>query len=575
MISYIEGPYEDEPLFGLLARIYGGLIGPSRSQFAQHLFGNPRLVIPFDFPCGIDALTKKIGVRVGLTAEDLILRHTMYSIAAFLMPTELATRVKVAMRCDRAVAMNLLKWHRDPAQDGLRHLNFCAKCRAGDLRRVEHTWWRRVHQVPGVFCCPIHGDALEISQFVPGQFWKFDYPVADDAVSIRRARPPDGIDVTYARDVRWMLRNNPRQIDPDCLRLLYHEQLDRRGLLQGGQLRRTEFLHQFFAQRSEHEWAQRHLLFDPNDASAWPAQTVKNKANHRSFRMHLLVMRFLDLSIESIHARLETVKARAPVNAQQNEDRLRAQLRKRWFDPAWTMNALKADLGIGIVRLLGLANKEGLPIPRLPNAERTKAFRMKRARHRKTVCSGRSRVTPTQWRTAVRWLGRNDRIWVRKRLSSQKRRRGDVVDWRAREEEYISKLPHLASRIRAARPFRLVCSASFISFLPFGASMGVSMYKKMPRLAQEMRRQTETTEEFTLRRIKVIRQLHPDFPPYRVRDRATVDRDCRNPVLLRAMGYVLVGTRWKCPGSAEHPLYGLAVATGRDLDSEAGGQAAG
>ena len=45
MISYIEGPYEDEPLFSLLARIYGRLIGPSRSQFAQHLFGNPRLVM--------------------------------------------------------------------------------------------------------------------------------------------------------------------------------------------------------------------------------------------------------------------------------------------------------------------------------------------------------------------------------------------------------------------------------------------------------------------------------------------------------------------------------------------------
>lgn len=575
MISYIEGPYEDEPLFSLLARIYGGLIGPSRAQFAQHLFGNPRLVIPFDFPCGIDALARAIGSRVGLSAEDLIHRHTMFPIAAFLMPTELAARVKVAMRGDRAVAMNLLKWHRDPAQDGLRHLNYCAKCRTKDIRRLSHTWWRRVHQVPGVVCCPIHGEPLEVSQFVPGQFWKFDYPVADDAVSVRRARTPDGIDVTYARDVQWMLRNHPRPIDPDRLRLLYHEQLDQRGLLQGGQLRRTEFLHQFFAQRSEHEWAQRHLLFDPDDASAWPAQTVKNKANHRSFRMHLLVMRFLDLSIEGVHARLDTVKARTAAGAQQSEDRLREQLRKRWFDPTWTMNALKADLGIGIVRLLGLANKEGLPIPRLPNAERAKAFRMNRARHRKTVCSGRSRVTPTQWQTAVRWLGRNDLVWVRERLSSQKRRRGDVVDWRARQEEYIGKLSHLASRIRAARPFRRVCSASFISFLPFGASMGTVMYEKMPRLAAEMRRLTESTEEFTLRRIQVVRQLHPDLPPYRVRERAAVDRRCRNPVVLRAMGYVLVGTRWKCPGSTEHPLYGLAVATGSAPDPEAVGCAVG
>ncbi len=92
--------------------------------------------------------------------------------------------------------------------------------------------------------------------------------------------------------------------------------------------------------------------------------------------------------------------------------------------------------------------------------------------------------------------------------------------------------------------------------------MGNSAREKMPRLVQEMKRQTETTEEFTLRRIMVIRQLHRDLPPHRVRERAAVDRRCRNPAILRAMGYVLVGTRWQCPGGAEHPLYGLAVATG-------------
>jgi hypothetical protein len=574
MISHIEGPHEDEPLFSLLARIYGGLIGPSRAQFAQHLFGNPRLVIPFDFPCGIDALAQKIGARVGLTAEDLIQDHTMFPIAAFLMAAEQAERVKLAMRSDRAVAMNLLKWQRDRAQDGLRHLNFCAKCRARDIRRHNYTWWRRIHQVPGVIYCPWHNEPLEVSQFVLGQFWKLDYPEADDAVSIRKMRPPDGIDVTYARDVRWILRNQLRPIDPERLKLLYHGQLERRGLLQGGQLRRSEFLHEFFAQRSEHEWAQRHLLFDPDDASAWPAQTVKNKANHRSFRMHLLVMRFLDLSIEDVHVRCDEIKINVCV-PRQSAAWLRALLRKRWFDPEWTMDAIKSDLGIGIVRLLSLAAEAGLPIPRLPNTRRARIFRATRTRYRAVIRGGRSRKTPVGWNTAVRWLARNDRVWLRGNLRTPRSSRPDRIDWRARQEEYILKLPDLASRIRAERPFRRVCIASFVSLLPFGASMGTKMPKKMPRLADEIRRQTETTEEFTLRRVRVIRQLYPDLSPHQVRERAAVKRDCRNPTILRAMGYALVGTRWKCPGAGGNPLYGLAVATGPEIGSEAHGRAAG
>lgn len=568
MISFIEGPYPDEPVFSLLARIYERIIGPSRAQFAQHLFGNPRLVVPFDFPCGIGALEESIGKRVGLTAEDLIQHHTMFPIAALLMPADQAELVKVAMRRDRAVAVNLLKWHRSRAEGGMRHLNFCAKCRESDLRRFGHTWWRRVHQVPGVTCCPIHATPLEVSQFIPGQFWKFDYPVAEDAVSVRRTPSPDGIDILFARDVRWMLANTPRTIDPDRLRLLYHEQLDSRGLLQGRQLRRTEFLHQFFAQRSEHEWAQRHLLFNPDDASAWPAQTVKNKANHRSFRMHLLVMRFLDISIDDIHTRLEKVRTESVRDDQRSEKRIRAQLRKRWNDPSWSMNALKSDLHIGVVRLLALASKEGLPIPRLPNQRRAKIFHANQVRYRSVVRRGRVLVSAAKWSTAMKWLARNDRHWLREQPNTWRRRRTNVVDWQARQEKCVRQLPLLAARIRAERPFRRVCTASFIALLPFGASLGIRMYKKMPRLVEEMRRLTETTDEFTLRRVKVIRQLNPDLPPYVVRERASVSRNLRDPAVLRAMGYVLVGSRWQCPDGVDHPLHGLAPATGPDSSVE-------
>lgn len=49
--------------------------------------------------------------------------------------------------------------------------------------------------------------------------------------------------------------------------------------------------------------------------------------------------------------------------------------------------------------------------------------------------------------------------------------------------------------------------------LPFGASLRADLYGKLPRLAAEMRRQTETQDEFTLRRVQVIRQLNPLMAP--------------------------------------------------------------
>jgi hypothetical protein len=567
MISFIQGPHYDEPLFSTLARIYDGLIGPSRSQFARHLFGNDRMIIPYDFPCCIDAIAQRIGQRVGLAAEDLIHRHTMFPIAAFLMSAEQAQRVKMAMRGDRAVAMNLLKWHRNRAGSGVRRLNFCTKCRERDVRRFGYTWWRRSHQVPGVVCCHQHTTPLEISQFIPGQFWKLDYPVADKAASVGHMPTPDGIDIMYARDVHWILSTASQPIDPDRLKQLYNVQLNKLGLLRGIQLKRSEFLCRFFAQRSKSKWTERYLGFDPKDASAWPAQTVKAKANHRSSRMHLLVMRFLGLSIDELTENINDMGMCIVDASPPTERYLRDRIRERWLDPSWTTNRIKKDLRIGVTRLLNLAHKEGLPIPRMPGTRRAKAFLAKRKICRAVISRSMQRRADSEWRTAVRWLGRNDRHWLREQLKRTQRPKVMIVDWEARQNDYISRLPQLAARIRAERPFRRVCAAAFVSFLPFGASMGPKLRQRMPQLASEMKQMTETNDEFTLRRVRVVRQLNPDLPPFAVREKASVARTCRNPVILAAIGYRLVGTRWVSADNSDHPLYGIAVATGPERNA--------
>jgi len=563
MISYIEGPHDDEPLFSLLARIYHRLIGPSRTQFARHIFGNPRMVIPFDFPCGIGALTQSIGGEIGLSEEQLIQRHTMFPIAAFLMSAERSESVKIAMLGNRASAMNLIKWHRKRAQDGQRRLYFCTKCREQDILHHGHTWWRRVHQAPGVICCPMHSIPLDVSQFVIGQFWKLDYPLADDAVSTRKAPLPDGIDLIYARDVRWMLRNPPIPINPERLRRLYQNQAEMLGLFRSGQLQRAEFLARFYAQRTHAEWEERALLFNHANTSAWPAVTIKNKANHQSVQMHLLVMRFLNLSIGCIHERLALIKDDTMKVNLPSEAMMRTELHERWSDPNWSLQQICSKLGIGVSRVHRLAGEEGLPIPRLPNKGKLKRFRKKRARHRQLFLRGEDSSRPNDWRTVKLWISRFDSDWYQKRKPLKKSApKGARMDWGAREQDYIAKLPQFVSRVRAERPFRKISLTALISLLPFGASMGTRLKQKMPRLYKEMRRVRETAEEYILRRIQVIRQLNPDLRPYQIRERAAVPPQSRNPKIMKALGYDLVGTRWISPESAHHPLYGIVAAYG-------------
>lgn len=567
MMSFIEGPYTDEPLFSLLGRNYSRLVGVTRTKFSQHLFGT-RLVIPFDFPCGIDALERTIGSQVGLTATDLIHKHTMFPLAAFLSKPERAEHVMQAMRGNMARARNLPKWRRNHADDGLRHLKFCEECRAADWHRYRRTWarswWRRTHQVPGVVCCHVHGTALQLSQFVPGQLWDLDYPVADKAVSVGRMPAPDGIDLLYARDVHWVLENKPQSIDPVKLRVLYQTQLGTRGLLVdgSGQLRRTEFQHRFFAQRSEEEWRQRNLHFDPDDPSAWPAQTVKGKENHSSFRAHFLVMRFLGIAVPQIHDLLAGEATVQIVNKRTGETQTRRELRRLWSDKKWTLRALHQHLGIGRARMLRLAWEEKLSLPRFKD-KRAGGFVALRKKYRAVYLKEQRSRSPL-WHKARRWLARCDRTWFLKRRKAVRQPARERVDWKARELDLIAQLPRYEARIAAARPFRRICAAAFITLMPYGLANPKVLKRKMRGLADAIRDRTETTDEFTLRRVVVTRRLYPEMTPYEVREKASVRRDCRNPKVLLALGYRFLDGRW-ISGRIDHSNYGLRPDAG---DSE-------
>ena len=87
----------------------------------------------------------------------------------------------------------------------------------------------------------------------------------------------------------------------------------------------------------------------------------------------------------------------------------------------------------------------------------------------------------------------------------------------------------------------------------------------MPLLHAEMKKVTESMAEFALRRVSVLRQNFPDMPPYELREKASVPRNCRDPKILKAVGYVLVGDKWSSGGDLSHPLYGLSPATGPDF----------
>ncbi len=435
-------------------------------------------------------------------------------------------------------------------------MRFCKQCRLLDLETKPHTWWRRTHQVPGVVCCPDHGIALSVSQFVDGESWKLDYPLADDAQEIAKTPKPDELDHFVASGVQWLLNNKVITLDVGARRDVFMERLTIKGLTRGGQLRRTFFLESFSAQRTAEAWKERNLMFDASHASAWPAQIAISKSNHHSPVMHLLLMKFLGLNVqEFIRHAIDSNRPRHPTNRISPDAELAQQLVVLWADTSKTIEGICRELSISRDSVLSLARNLKLKLPRAENKKKAHLIMIKRGELRLKWVD-RMRIPEKERMRICRWLSRYDRPWLHKHFG-YKAPRTFKVDWSARDQLLLKMVPYVIAKIRAQLPFRRITKKAIIELLPYSNSTQIRMHL-LPLLAQEIKARNETINEFILRRVKTIRQVSPELAPWAVREQASVPWSCRTPAIMSAMGYRFVGERWLAtPETADRAGYGL------------------
>jgi hypothetical protein len=99
-------------------------------------------------------------------ADQLIDEHTSLPYLTRFLRSGEQERIRAAMlHADRTARMPKAF---GADSKGARSLAFCPECVASDLERAEMAGWRRVHQMPGVFVCPVHDVRLRFSDIAAG-----------------------------------------------------------------------------------------------------------------------------------------------------------------------------------------------------------------------------------------------------------------------------------------------------------------------------------------------------------------------------------------------------------------------
>ncbi|MGM9979361.1 MAG: TnsD family Tn7-like transposition protein [Clostridium sp.] len=154
MPPFLPSPYPDEAFHSLIARYHirsGNLI---HSYTYRDLFSIKLEGMNTRFPYYLNNLVDKIA-NEEITTENLIEKHTLFPFFVAFNPRSRSKIKNYMMMGGREL---------NAFQSGFSLPNYyyqhCYNCIELDRKAYGETYWHRMHQLPGVFVCPIHKKPL-------------------------------------------------------------------------------------------------------------------------------------------------------------------------------------------------------------------------------------------------------------------------------------------------------------------------------------------------------------------------------------------------------------------------------
>lgn len=290
-------PYPDEILYSVLCRHHMRCGNSKSRQTNLALWGNAYGKKLF-LPDGIECIAAQIPSGADLTAERFINENTIFPMLKPFLPQSKCEALYAAMRYGSQNIYNLIGFVRVFTRQHP-FLRYCGQCAERDTEIYGEIYWHRVHQLPGVFACPIHGVATVESDVKPGELRTEYYPLLYAHSNAAHAYDPDisAKLLDFAYDAQWLLQHGRELGFSERTNTLYDNWLsakgyhDNAGKTSGKRLARdvTQYYGQEFLS-----------LFDAYNSGAcsWIRRILSRKSSQHPM-YHQLLIRFLAGSPEA------------------------------------------------------------------------------------------------------------------------------------------------------------------------------------------------------------------------------------------------------------------------------------
>lgn len=313
MMTFFPMHYEDELLYSILARyrIHSGNIGLKSAL--DDIYGDRNVTAVMDLPSHLDRIITNMPIDSKYSAEELIEKYTLYPFYTAFLPPESAEKIKEYMIGDKGGSIYNKVGLMASSISLNQYFKFCPQCIKEDMKRYGELYWHRIHQVPGVLVCPKHKEFLHDSKAPVRGFNKQEYRNASlDVCTINNGllKYSDKVLehlVNLAMDAEVLLNKRFPNRSLEWFREQYINRLMDFGYANiNSNVRQKKLLTDFVDYYGDDLLIILQSGINTNSEHTWLTNIFRKKSKTTHPIRHLLVMRFLNISLEELFSnRLE------------------------------------------------------------------------------------------------------------------------------------------------------------------------------------------------------------------------------------------------------------------------------
>lgn len=369
MMNNFPIPYNDENFYSIVSRYKRmNALSDKNSLFEDFCNRIERQSFML-LPIHIGELIKNLPYTSKITERYMIYKHTIFPYLTAFIPDERAEKVFGEMIEGRRKSPIVRVGMNSSPVKFSRHMKLCPECIQSDIEATGEAFWRRLHQIPGVYFCKTHGCILKESKVIMNDNQK-EFICADE-IDLNKENPDvsdsqiskfHNTNIKYIEAVEYLLNNELERNPYDFFTDFYIDKLRHYKLAsRSGVINIKELLREFKSYYSEDYLNIMQSNYEEDDEHNWLRLFVRKNDKSKNVLRHLLLLQFLDTSVEELF-NTDNVQGKYTILTV-NEPRLDIEKRKEeWLkiiidNPGATRRELK-DIGKGVYTYIYKYEKE-------------------------------------------------------------------------------------------------------------------------------------------------------------------------------------------------------------------------